>query len=72
MSGEPIPDSEKTPFTIVTGFLGAGKTTLINYILNEQREKRPSSSVLEDGSSSLHLRPGVLYGARAVSSPPPS
>ena len=25
-----IPDSEKTPVTIVTGFLGAGKTTLGN------------------------------------------
>eukprot|EP01006_Ploeotia_vitrea_P028578 TRINITY_DN61254_c0_g1_i1.p1 TRINITY_DN61254_c0_g1~~TRINITY_DN61254_c0_g1_i1.p1 ORF type:complete len:461 (+),score=19.57 TRINITY_DN61254_c0_g1_i1:52-1434(+) len=31
-----IPDSEKTPVTIVTGFLGAGKTTLVNYILKEQ------------------------------------
>jgi len=40
MSGEPIPDSEKTPFTVVTGFLGSGKTTLINYILNEQKGKR--------------------------------
>ena len=29
--------SEKTPVTIVTGFLGSGKTTLINYILTEQR-----------------------------------
>ena len=35
-----VPDSEKTPFTIVTGFLGAGKTTLINYILTEQKQKR--------------------------------
>ena len=26
-------DEAKTPFTIITGFLGAGKTTLINYIL---------------------------------------
>ena len=25
---EEVPDSEKTPVTIVTGFLGAGKTTL--------------------------------------------
>lgn len=25
---EEIPDSEKTPVTIVTGFLGSGKTTL--------------------------------------------
>merc|ERR1719408_1182064 len=35
-----VPDSEKTPFTIITGFLGAGKTTLINYILTEQKQKR--------------------------------
>ena len=27
-----------TPITVVTGFLGAGKTTLINYILKEQTE----------------------------------
>ncbi|KAJ1455617.1 hypothetical protein M885DRAFT_519651, partial [Pelagophyceae sp. CCMP2097] len=25
---------------VVTGFLGSGKTTLINYILNEQKGKR--------------------------------
>jgi G3E family GTPase len=31
-----IPDSEKTPVTIITGFLGSGKTTLVNYILKEQ------------------------------------
>ena len=33
-----VPDSEKTPVTIVTGFLGAGKTTLVNYILKEQNK----------------------------------
>ena len=33
-------DEAKTPFTIITGFLGAGKTTLINYMLTEQRDKR--------------------------------
>lgn len=32
----PVPDEEKTPVTIVTGFLGSGKTTLVNYILKEQ------------------------------------
>ncbi|CAM9219986.1 unnamed protein product [Ectocarpus fasciculatus] len=31
-----VPEGEKTPVTIVTGFLGAGKTTLVNYILKEQ------------------------------------
>lgn len=35
---EEVPDSEKTPVTVVTGFLGSGKTTLVNYILKEQRE----------------------------------
>jgi len=31
-------DSAKTPITVITGFLGAGKTTLVNYILKEQNE----------------------------------
>jgi G3E family GTPase len=31
-----VADSEKTPVTIITGFLGSGKTTLVNYILKEQ------------------------------------
>ena len=30
----------KVPLTIVTGYLGAGKTTLVNYILKEQHGKR--------------------------------
>jgi len=30
----------KVPVTVVTGFLGSGKTTLVNYILNEQHGKR--------------------------------
>jgi len=35
-----LPDSEKIPVTIVTGFLGSGKTTLINYILTENHGKK--------------------------------
>lgn len=31
-------DNDLTPITVITGFLGAGKTTLVNYILNEQKE----------------------------------
>jgi Cdc6-like AAA superfamily ATPase len=31
-------DSKLTPITVITGFLGAGKTTLVNYILKEQRQ----------------------------------
>lgn len=35
--------SDKTdpiPVTIITGFLGAGKTTMLNYILTEQHNKK--------------------------------
>lgn len=35
-----IPEEDKTPVTVLTGFLGSGKTTLLNYILEEQREKK--------------------------------
>jgi len=37
---EDIPDHQKLPVTVVTGFLGAGKTTLVNYILNEHHGKK--------------------------------
>ena len=33
-----VPESSKTPVTIITGFLGSGKTTLVNYILKEQKQ----------------------------------
>ena len=31
-------DTDVTPITVITGFLGAGKTTLVNYILKEQND----------------------------------
>jgi len=37
---EEVGDDEKLPVTVVTGFLGAGKTTLVNYILNENHGKK--------------------------------
>lgn len=30
--------SDLTPITVITGFLGSGKTTFVNYILKEQRQ----------------------------------
>ncbi|KAL2052392.1 hypothetical protein ABVK25_007264 [Lepraria finkii] len=30
----------RVPLTIVTGYLGAGKTTMVNYILREQHGKK--------------------------------
>uniref|UniRef100_A0A7S2CS79 CobW C-terminal domain-containing protein n=1 Tax=Haptolina brevifila TaxID=156173 RepID=A0A7S2CS79_9EUKA len=37
---EEIPDAEKLPVTVVTGFLGAGKTTFVNHILTSDHGKR--------------------------------
>lgn len=33
-----VAEKDKTPVTLITGFLGSGKTTLVNYILKEQRD----------------------------------
>ncbi|MEM9817162.1 MAG: GTP-binding protein [Cyanobacteria bacterium P01_A01_bin.123] len=45
------PPQPKTriPATVVTGFLGSGKTTLINYLLKEQRGKKIAVIVNEFG-----------------------
>ncbi|CAM9831427.1 unnamed protein product [Scytosiphon promiscuus] len=50
---EDVPDEEKTPVTVVTGFLGAGKTTLVNYILKEQREMKIAVIENEFGAVSI-------------------
>lgn len=52
--GENIGDEAKpikVPITIVTGYLGAGKTTLMNYILNEQHGKKIAVILNEFGDS---------------------
>ncbi|GAB7355888.1 hypothetical protein MBLNU459_g6538t2 [Dothideomycetes sp. NU459] len=42
----------KVPITIITGYLGAGKTTLMNYILNERHGKKIAVILNEFGDSS--------------------
>ncbi len=50
------------PFTIVTGFLGSGKTTLINYLLMQFHEMRLAIIVNELGDIGLD---GALYDSNS-------
>lgn len=49
--------SDQTPITVVTGFLGAGKTTLVNYILKEQNEWK--IAVLENEFGEVSIDDGL-------------
>lgn len=44
---------QTVPVTIVTGFLGAGKTTFLNFVLTEQHEKRIAVILNEFGEGSV-------------------
>jgi G3E family GTPase len=41
--------TEQVPVTVLTGFLGAGNTTLLNRILTEQHDRRYAVIVNEFG-----------------------
>ncbi len=45
----PAPSLAKVPVTIVTGFLGAGKTTLIRHVLENARGRRLALVINEFG-----------------------
>lgn len=49
MQLEPKKPKTKIPVTVITGFLGSGKTTLINYILKEQTDRKVAVIVNEFG-----------------------
>ena len=55
----PKKDAEKTPVTIVTGFLGAGKTTLINYILTQRHGMKICVIENEFGAVSVDDKLGI-------------
>ncbi|XP_055743788.1 zinc-regulated GTPase metalloprotein activator 1-like isoform X1 [Salvelinus fontinalis] len=56
IAGNPLSPGEQIPVTIITGYLGmtgsAGKTTLLNYILTEQHNKRIAVILNEFGEGS--------------------
>lgn len=57
--------SDLTPITVITGFLGAGKTTLVNYILKEQNKWK--ICVLENEFGEVAIDDGLV--AEALDSP---
>lgn len=65
MSAPPTTDNtastssnELTPITVITGFLGAGKTTLVNYILKEQNDWK--ICVLENEFGEVSIDDGLV------------
>ena len=50
----------KIPVTIITGFLGAGKTTLVNRILTEHHGKKLAVIENEFGKQSLQTISATL------------
>jgi len=53
--------NSKTPITVVTGFLGAGKTTFVNYILKEQNKWK--IAVLENEFGEVSIDDGLVAAA---------
>lgn len=56
-------DNVITPITVITGFLGAGKTTLVNYILREQRQWKIAVLENEFGEVSIDDGLGMISNA---------
>ena len=50
------PSERVIPITVLSGFLGAGKTTFLNYILQEQRELKVAVIINEIGSINIDRR----------------
>jgi len=58
-------NNDLTPMTVITGFLGAGKTTFVNYILKEQNEWK--IMVLENEFGEVSIDDGLV--AESLDSP---
>lgn len=58
MADQDEANKDLTPITVITGFLGAGKTTLVNYILKEQNEWK--IAVLENEFGEVSIDDGLV------------
>lgn len=58
MSDAASNEEKLTPITVVTGFLGSGKTTLVNYILKEQKQWK--IAVLENEFGEVSIDDGLV------------
>mmetsp|Transcript_9676 Transcript_9676/g.15521 ORF Transcript_9676/g.15521 Transcript_9676/m.15521 type:complete len:347 (+) Transcript_9676:184-1224(+) len=58
MTSDDSNKSKLTPITVITGFLGAGKTTFVNYILKEQNEWK--ICVLENEFGEVSIDDGLV------------
>jgi len=54
-AAEDVVIDRKVPVTIVTGYLGSGKTTFLNYVLTEQHNKRIAIILNEFGEGKIFI-----------------
>ena len=69
MNFTPPTDNDKTPVTIVTGFLGSGKTTLVNNILQKDHGMKLAVIENEFGEISIDTVREKIRGERFPASP---
>ena len=62
----PVANLSKVPVTIVTGFLGAGKTTLISHLIRNAGGRRLAVVVNEFGTLGVEMEAAGLYACAAA------